>query len=106
MCDVPRIAVFCGGSIEYIPATASNFLFILFVALPVASVITDMSTQFMSHIRFISIHRLLYFSLLAASFCTTFLSAGIATSITVHGFSFLIIISGQFAVTSVSVYIP
>jgi hypothetical protein len=38
----------------------------------------------------------LYFSFFSASFCTTFLSAGIATSISLHVFSFLflIIISG------------
>jgi hypothetical protein len=48
----------------------------------------------------------LYFNFFSASFWTTFLSAGIATSISVHVFSFLflIIISGLFAVTSLSAY--
>jgi hypothetical protein len=31
----------------------------------------------MFHIRFISIHKLLYFNFFSASFCTTFLSAGL-----------------------------
>ena len=46
------------------------------------------------------------FNFFSASFCTTFLSAGIATSISVHVFSFLflIIISGLFAATSLSVH--
>ena len=50
----------------------------------------------MLHIRCVSVHKLLYFSFFCASFCTTFLSAGIATSISMHVFSFLclIIISG------------
>jgi hypothetical protein len=48
----------------------------------------------------------LYFNFFSASFYTTYLSAGIATSISVHVFSlwFLIIISGLFAVTSLSVW--
>ena len=37
-----------------------------------------------STIRCISIHKLLYFNFFSASFCTTFPSAGIATSISVH----------------------
>jgi len=61
--------------------------------------------HFRFHIRCISIHKLLYFNFFSSSFCTTFLSAGIATSISVHVFSllFLFIISGLFAVTSLSV---
>jgi hypothetical protein len=34
----------------------------------------------------------LYFNFLSASFCTTFLSAGIATSISVHVFSFVLLL--------------
>jgi hypothetical protein len=43
----------------------------------------------------------LYFNFFSASFCRTFLSAGIATPISVHVsfFLFLIIMSGLFAVT-------
>ena len=110
MSAVPRTCI--ASCPECIPGTASNFLFKHFVAPPVASVITGMSTHFMSHTRFISVHKLLYFSLLAASFYVTLLSAGIATSIRMHGFSLfglfllLIVISGLFAVTSLSVCIP
>ena len=74
--------------------------------IPVAPTITGIIVHFRFHIHCISIHKRLYFNFNAASSsCTTFLSAGIATSISVHVFSFLflIIISGLFAVTSVSV---
>ena len=68
-------------------------------------VITGVIVHFRFHTRCVSIHKLLYFNFFSASFCTTFLSVGIATSISVHVFSFLflIIISGLFAVTSLSV---
>ena len=52
-------------------------------------IITGIIVHFRFHIRCISIHKLLYFNFFSASFCTTFLSAGIATSISVHVFSFL-----------------
>jgi len=70
----------------------------------VAPIITATIVHFMFHIRCISIHKLL-FNFFFASFCTTFLSAGIATSISVHVFSFLflIIIAGLFVVNSSSV---
>ena len=105
MCDVPSTAVFCSESIEYFPGTASKFFLKLLVTIPVAPIITGIIIHFRFHIRCISIHKLLYFNFFSASFCTTFLSAGIATSISVHVFSFLfvIIISGLFAVTSLSV---
>jgi hypothetical protein len=47
----------------------------------------------------------LYFRFFSASFCTTFLSAGIATFISTHVFSFLLLITifGLFVVTSLSV---
>jgi hypothetical protein len=48
----------------------------------------------------------LYFSFFSASSCTAFLSTGIATSIRMHVFFFyLIIISGLFAITSLSMCI-
>ena len=99
MCDVPSIAVFCSESIEWFPGTVSKFFFKLLVTIPVAPIITGTIVHFRFHIRCISIHKLLYFNFFSASFCTTFLSAGIATSISVHvsSFLFLIIISGLFA---------
>ena len=92
MCDVPSMAVFCSESIEWFPGTASNFFFRLLVTIPVAPVITGIIVHFMFHIRCISTHKLLYFNFFSASFCTTFLSAGTATSISVHGFSLLLLL--------------
>ena len=105
MCDVPSMAVFCSEYIEYFPGIISKFFFKLLVTIPMAPIITGTTVHFMFHIRCISIHKLLYFNFFYASFCTTFLSAGIATSISVHVFSylFLVIRSGLFAVTSLSV---
>jgi hypothetical protein len=62
----------------------------------VAPIITGIIIHFRFHFRYISMHKLLYFNFFSASFCTTFLSAGMATSISVHVFFllFLIIIFG------------
>ena len=92
MCDVPSIAVFCSESIECFPGIVSKFFFKLLVTISVAPIITGTIVHFRFHIRCISIHKLLYFNFFSASFCTTFLSAGIATSISVHVFSFLFLI--------------
>ena len=105
MCDVPSIAVFCSESIKCFPGTASKFFLKLLITIPVAPIITGIIVHFRFNIRYISIHKVLYFNFFSASFCTTFLSAGIATSISVHVFSFLflIITSGLFVITSLSV---
>ena len=105
MCDVPSIAVFCSESIECFPGAASKFFLKLLVTIPVAPITTGTIVHFRFQFRCISLHKLLYFNFFSASFCTTFLSAGIATSINVHVFSllFLIIISGIIAVNSLSV---
>jgi len=92
MCDVPSIAVFCSESIECFPGTVSKFFLKLLVTIPVAPIITGTIVYFKFHIRCISIHKILYLNLFSASFCTTFLSAGVATSISVHVFSFLFLI--------------
>jgi len=89
MCEIPNIAVFCSESIECFPSTASKFVLKLLVTIPVAPIITGIIVHFRFHILCISIHKLLYFNFFSASFCTAFLSAGIATSISVHVFSFL-----------------
>ena len=88
MCDVPSIAVFCSESIECFPGIVSKFFLKLLFTIPVAPIITGTIVHFRFHIRYISIHKLLYFNFFSASFCTTFLSAGIATSISVHVLSF------------------
>ena len=92
MCDVPSTAVFCSKFIEYLPGTDSKFFFKLLVTIPVSPIITGIIVNFRFHIHCISIHKLWYFNFFSASFCTTFLSAGIATSISVHVFSFLFLI--------------
>ena len=97
MCDVPSIAVFCSESTDCFPGTAFTFFLKLLVTIPVARIITGI----IAHFRFVvSLYiNSCIFNFFSASFCTTVLSAGIATSITVHVFSFLflIIISSLFA---------
>ena len=90
VCDVPSIAVFCNESIACFPGTASKFFLKLLVTIPVAPIIIGIIVHFRFHIRCISAHKLLYFNFFSASFRTTFLSAGIATSISVHVFSFFV----------------
>ena len=90
MYDVPSIAVFCNESIECFPGTVSKFFLKLLVTIPAAPIIIGIIVHFRFHIRCISIHKLLYFNFSSASFCTTFLSAGIATSISVHVFSLFV----------------
>ena len=67
------------------------------------AIITGIATHFMLHIRCTCIHKLLYCGFFSASFCTTFLSAGIATSISMHVFSLLclIVISGIINITTI-----
>jgi hypothetical protein len=59
----------------------SRYLFSPLVTIPVAPVITGMMHYFIFHICWISILRFLYFNLFSVSFCVTFLSDCIATSI-------------------------
>jgi len=89
MCDVPSIAVFCSGSIECFPGRISKFIFKLLVSIPVVPIFTSTIVHFTFHIRCISINTLLYINFFSAVYCTTLLSAGIATSISVHVFSLL-----------------
>jgi hypothetical protein len=80
ICDVLSISVFCSESIERFPGISSKFFLKLLVTIPVAPIITGTIVHFRFHIRYISVPRHLYFNFFSASFCTTFLSAGIATS--------------------------
>jgi len=84
MYDVPSTAVFFSESIDCLPGTASKFFLKLLVTIPVTPIITGIIVHFRFHIRYISVPKLLYFNFFSASFCTTILSAGIATSINVH----------------------
>jgi hypothetical protein len=105
MCDIPSTAVFISESIEGFNGIASKFFLKPFVTFPVAQFITGTFLHFKFHIHCISIHKLLYFSLFSAFFCTTFLTAGIATSNSMYifYFLFLVFISGLFGVTSLPV---
>jgi hypothetical protein len=69
---------------------ASKFFFKPFVTILVAPTVNGIIIHFTFYIHCISLHKLSYFSLFSASFCTTFLCAGIATSISVHVSSFFV----------------
>ena len=102
MWNVPSMAVLCSESNECFPGMTSKFYFKPFVNVLVAPIITRIFIHFMFHIHCISIHKLLYFSFFSASFCMTFMSNGISTSIIVR-FLFLSLISCLFAITSLCV---
>ena len=73
MCDVRSTAVFCCKSIECLPGTASKFFLKLLVTIPMAAIITGIIVHFRFHIRYIFIHKLLYFNFFSTSFCTLLL---------------------------------
>ena len=106
MCDVPSTAVFYSKSVECFSCMSSKFFLKPFVTMLVAPILTGIIIPFIFHICLISVHKLLYCSFFSASFYVTFLSTAISTSTSMHvfSFSFLIIICGLFAVTSVSVH--
>jgi hypothetical protein len=62
------------------------------VTIPVAPKITGVTKHFMFHIRWISVLKFLYFNFFSDSFCITFLSDGIATSVSKQILSFLFLI--------------
>jgi len=78
-CDVPSIAVFCSESIECLPGT--KFFLKLLIPIPVAPIITGTIVHFRFHVHCSSIHKFMYFNFFYASFCATFLSVGISSSI-------------------------
>jgi hypothetical protein len=71
---------------------ASKSFFKTSISILAVSVITGIGIHFMFHIHCISIQKPLYFNLFSAVFCGTFLSAGIATSVSMHVFSILFLI--------------
>jgi len=99
MCDVPSIVVSCSESTVCLTGIPSKFFFQLSVTILVVLII-----HFMFHICCLFVHKLLHFIFYSASFCITFLSAGMTTSISKHifFFLFLIIMSNLFAITSLS----
>jgi hypothetical protein len=66
--------------------------------------ITGMTKYFMFHIFWISILRFLYFNFFLASFCITFLSDGIATSMNKQVLSFLFLTIIIIIVVVITVY--
>ena len=84
MCRVSHIAVFCSKSTK--SGISSKISFKPFSTILMAPVITGMIIHFMFHFHCTLIHKLLY--LVSASFCLTFLSTWITTSISMHPFSF------------------
>jgi hypothetical protein len=89
--DVTSTAVFCTESTECFPLMTPKFFFKPFVTVtvaPVAPLITVLIIHIMFHIRCVSIHKLLHFCFLPATFRMIFLSTGTATSICTHDFSF------------------
>jgi hypothetical protein len=101
MCDVPSITVYCGESTECFLGVASRFFLKPLVNIPVPAIIL----HFKLHVHCITIHKILYFGFFSPSFCTTFLSLGIATSISMHVFSFVFdYVWPFFCVFSVCVY--
>jgi hypothetical protein len=86
MCDVTSVAVFCTESMECFPPKTFRFFFRTFVAIFMAPVPTDISIYFnVPHSLYLYMWTLV-FILLPASSCVTFLSAHIATSISIHVF--------------------
>jgi hypothetical protein len=67
------------------------YIFSPLVTIPVAPMIAGMTKHFMFHIRWISILKFLYFNFFSDS-CITFLSDGIATSVSKQILSFLFFI--------------
>jgi hypothetical protein len=104
-CSKYSLDVFCIESIECFPGIASRFFLELFVTISMAPVMTCITAHFRFHFRCISIPKLVYFNFYSAFFCKKLLSAGIATLMSVHVFSFLflVLISGLFSGTSLSV---
>ena len=97
---------FYSGYINYFLVEFRNFS-LSFVTIPVAPVITGIIIHTIFHIRRISQHALFYLLIFSPSFCVTYESAGISTSISLQDFCFLflVIISGHFSITSLSINI-
>ena len=104
LCDVPSIAVFCSESVVCFPGIVSKFVFKFLVTIPVAPIITGTIVHLRFYNRFISIHKLLYFNFFPLPFAQYFCLRVLPhLSVCMFSILFLIIISGLFAVTSLSV---
>jgi len=90
VCDVPSIAVFCSESVECFLGMASKYVLKTFLYCSSVSIYYPCIHTFHVPHSLYSIHILLYFSFFSASFCMTFLSSGIAASISVPCFLFFV----------------
>ena len=104
-CDVSSIAVFCSETIKRFSGTAPKFFLKILVTIPVAPFITGIIAYFRFHIRCISIYTLLYFNFFSASFAQHFCLRVLPhlPECIFSLFLFLVIISGLFVVTSLTV---
>ena len=84
MFAVPIMAVFCSSLTSCFPGMLLTYFLIDFEIVPVAPIITGITSVFTFHMRCISIVRSLYFRILSASFSITFLSPEITTSINIY----------------------
>ena len=88
MCDVPTVAVFCTEFIERFPSMLFQmFLHTFFYHSTGLSYYQHNHTFHAPH-SCSSIYKFLYFNFFSASFCVIFLFSAIATSVTLHVFSF------------------
>ena len=83
-CAVLNMAVFCSSLTSWFPAMLFTYFLNEFEIVPVAPIITGITSVVTFHMRSISIVRSLYFRIFSVSFLITFLSPEIATSINIH----------------------
>ena len=74
MCAVPNMAVFCSPLTPCFPGMLLTCFLNDFEIVPVAPIITVITSVFTFHMRCISVVRSLYFRIFSASFLITFLS--------------------------------
>ena len=84
MCAVPNMTVFCRSLTSCFLGMLLTYFLNEFETVPVAPIITGITSVFTFHMRCIFTVRSLYFRIFPASFFITFLSPGIATSINIH----------------------
>ena len=84
MCAVPSMAVFCNSLTSCFPGMLLTYFLNESEIVPVAPIITGITSVFTFYMRYISIVRSLYFRVFWAPFLITFLSPEIVTSINIH----------------------
>ena len=78
-CAVTNTAVFCSSLISCFPGMLLRYCLNYFEMVPVAHIITGITSVFAFHMCCMVITRSLYFIIFSASFCITFLSPEMAT---------------------------